>query len=205
MLSIVFIKTQRKEVKEFMKTRADFIRDIKKGNVSVLKTLHYGKTLDQLRKENKETLTRFETHMTTYRTINKVQSNGFYINGSFLELPNAKQFEYNGSQFRVYNIGYRPLNEKEQEIYNQWLEITKTEQYKNDLTYDLLTDYHGTYYQKISFFENKGFPYLDGIKENQGKKLVTHYYENDNCIKGLFIRDTEIKGNLIFEYEIKFN
>ena len=188
-----------------MKTRADFIRDIKKGNVSVLKTLHYGKTLEQAIKETPSMTEKIKTHMTTFRTINKVQSNGFYINGSFLELPNAKQFEYTGTHFWIYNIGYRPLNEQEQNVYNQWLEITKTEKYIKDLEYDLLTDYHGTYYQEKRFFADKGFSYLDGITESQGKNLVTHYYINDVCIDGLFIKDTDSKGEILFEYEIKFN
>lgn len=184
-----------------MKTKADFIRFIKNNKVEMKKVLHYGKTIDEIRQENENS--RFLYSMENWRKITKIQSNGFEIEGSFLDMPNAKQLEFTGDKLRVYRVGYRPLNDKELKVLKEWEEITKTEEYKRDLAYDLLTDYDKTYRQKKWFFIDKGFNYLRGFVEEKGLKLVNHYIENGVFANKTAIRDNSIKGDLLFEYDLR--
>ena len=192
-----------------MKTRADFIRDLKKPGASLKKLIDYGKTWEQVLADDPDMLLnrtrRLHDHMNCFRAVSKVQSNSVAISGSWLDFPNAKQMDYDGKIIKIYGVGHRELNIIETNALAEWNAITETEKYKADAYYDAMTDYSGTFYQEKSFWNSKGLPYMFGVDEHGGKYKVDHYFSNGIRYDGIFIRDNSLRGELIFSYEIKFD
>jgi hypothetical protein len=192
-----------------MKTRAEFLREAKNGNMYLKMDLIYGESLQQILKQDPERAMKrtqkTEKAMTSFRKVDKVQTNGIYIQGSFLEIPNATQLEYDGETLKIFRVGHRPLNEKETEVMNEWKKITETEEYKRNSLNDAYTDGSQTFFQEKRFFTNKNMLYLFGTKESQGRMLVNDYRPlNGKRLEGQMIRDNSIRGELDLQYTVKF-
>ena len=57
----------------------------------------------------------------TIRIVDKVQTNAFTMNGSWLWYPKNKNLiEFNGNKFKIYNPNYRQLNEEEKAIFREY-------------------------------------------------------------------------------------
>jgi hypothetical protein len=192
-----------------MKTRKDFLNDCKRENARVKKLLDYGMTWDQVLNTDPEKTRgrtqRLYQHMNNYRKIDKVKTNEIVIEGSYFTIPRASLMEYNGTILTTYSPGYRPLNDEEKRVMEEYRKMTSQEEYQRQSHYDMISDGSTTFYQEKRFFQEKGMEYLQGIEKN-GRKRVTYYYtQNDNIIESDFIYDPDIKGQKIFQYEIKWN
>lgn len=186
-----------------MKTRADLFRDLKKGNKELLKTIHYGKTVEELILQNKNN--RFIKNMTEWRSVSKIQTNSISLDGSWLDIPAASLVEYDGDTIKIYDVGYRHLTAEEQAVMEEWRKITQTERYKQDAYNDIMTDGSTTYYQDKRFFENSKYPYLNDCSDfKNGKKYTNVIFLENNCrLEGDFILDKSIKGLLLMAYAIR--
>lgn len=169
-----------------MKTLADLKRDLKVG--TKIKMI-YG-NIDRIRPRALE-------NMNKERAITKVQSNGIYIENSWLDFPTSSLLEYDNGIFTIYSEGYRDLNEEEQKAMAEWKKITETDKYKNDSMDDAYSDGSTTYYQELRFWESKKLEHLMGIKTVRGMKL-----EYNRSLERNMIRDSKVKGQPLFSYEI---
>lgn len=134
-----------------------------------------------------------------WRTIDKVQSNGIKIAGSFLDFPKANACDFDGQRLKIYETGWRKLTEEEKQALAEWHEIKQTPQYKEQLERDLMTDTSGTYWQEKNFFEQKGMAYL--FERTATKELDKNRYNNgeEYCVRD----NSAPHGKQIAEYEIK--
>jgi len=127
------------------------------------------------------------------RYVIKTNTTGIYLNenkealkGSFLDYPKASLLEFTEKGFNIYEAGYRPLTETEQEILNN----TPRDQEQEER--DVMTDTSVMWYRKKAYLKEKGFLYLDGHTEEKGLR----YDYNTKMI-----RDEKIKGKLSLSYE----
>ncbi len=167
-----------------MKTLATFKKELKDGTI---------KTLTQT----------FSAHKRGFiglkRTVSKVQTNAITLKPadtdrvSWLYFPVASLFEYDGNTIKIYTPGERDLTKEEQEIMDEWKEITQTEEYKKQLHVDLLTDCSTTYRQEKRFFEDKKAEHLLGHEKVRGMRYNS--YTNK-------VTDDKIKGDIEFIYLI---
>lgn len=185
-----------------MKTRADLFRDLRKEGCQLLKIAHQGENLEEIKARNGRT-----KGMEAWRKITKIQTNSICLEGSWLDIPPASLLEYDGKTIKLYTTGYRELNTDEQAVLNEWRKITETEKYKEDALYDIMTDFHQTFYQKKRFFENCKYPYLLDFGDFKNGKRFTNevYIGYNNSIKGEFILDKSLKGYIYMEYAIRFD
>ena len=107
----------------------------------------------------------------TIRTINKVNTTGFYMNGCFLEYPQNKNLiEFDGNKFKIYQPNFRQLNEEEKAIFRE---------YKNNC------------YTKNAYQD-----YCKKLKKINKLYLKKAYFENDSIYcpyeKGTLIGEYEI-------------
>ena len=107
----------------------------------------------------------------TIRVIDKINTTGFYMNGSFLAYPENKNLiEFNGNKFKIYQPNFRQLNEEEKSIFRE---------YKNNC-----------YSQNA--YEN----YCKKLKKINKLYLKKAYFENDSIFcpyeKGMLIGEYEL-------------
>ena len=157
-----------------MKTFAELKKDFKLGRKVRTNYNYFGKNLGIV------------------RPITKVQSNAIKLDNSYLYLPEtAKLVEYEDNKFRFYEAGERDYNEVELKALEEWKKITETEEYQRQSYQDAMTDTSLTYWKQKVFWERKGMKYM--FYEKQGGLERNHNTDK--------IRDTSIKGELLFEYE----
>jgi len=127
------------------------------------------------------------------RYVVKTNTKGVYLNlnpnedkGSLLEYPRNSLLELTEKGFKIYEAGYRDLNEKEKTI----LEHIPKDEKQQEI--DLISDTNVMYYRKKMYLEQSGYAYLIGAHEKEG----LYYDINTNKI-----RDSNIKGDLDLEYE----
>ena len=130
---------------------------------------------------------------TDYLTIQKVQSNGLYLlreeKLSWLEVPNSKRIDYNGSRLSIYTSCYRLLNESEKHILDLWesMRDIKAEEC------DLQTDSNSQYWRKKAFFEQQGYDYLFTVVAKGPLRYSQSLY---------LVIDKRERGNIIVEYDV---
>jgi len=112
---------------------------------------------------------------------------------SELRIDAAALIEYDGSSITLYNAGLRELNAEEKDAMDGWQKIADTEQYKQQAEIDALTDGSGTYWQERAYFEKSGYGYLFHSDD-----AARHYDHNTGKI-----RDKQVKGDKIIQYEIR--
>lgn len=135
-----------------------------------------------------------------WRTIEKVQTNGIKIDGSFLDFPKASNSEFDGRILKIYAVGYRKLTDEEKAVLDEWKKITETEDYQKQLEYDLMTDSSVCWSKGTLFFHEKGMEYLYN-HQNRNKYLDQNKYNDGDeyCVY-----DTSSQhGKQIAEYEIE--
>jgi len=127
------------------------------------------------------------------RYVVRLNTTGVYLNedkeavkGSFLEYPKASLLEFTDKGFNIYEAGYRPLTDTEQEILNNVPRDKEQEER------DIMTDTNVMWYKKQAYFKDKGYSYLNGHTEEKGLK----YDYNTQMI-----RDNNLKGKLSLSYE----
>lgn len=184
-----------------MKTRADLMRDLKSG-AGLKMVKWYGQPIEFWIKEGNTRTDWLKLVSGEYRTVCKVQTNSVQLlasdgKKSWLDIPNASQIEYDGQMLKIYKAGVRGPNESEQKLLDEWKKITDTEAYKKQAEIDIMTDGSTTFWQEKTFFEKNGMPWLF-IDEAKGLKRVQSL--DDGTIQ---IRDNSLRGELLFEYEVK--
>lgn len=135
-----------------------------------------------------------------WRTIDKVQSNGIKIAGSFLDFPKANACEFDGQRLKIYETGYRKLTDEEKAVMAEWQEYADTdEEFKKRAEIDILTDGSSTYWQERGFYERKGMLYL--FESTNTKSMDKNRYNNgeEYCVRD----NSAPHGKQIAEYEIK--
>lgn len=135
-----------------------------------------------------------------WRTIDKVQSNGVKIAGSFLDFPKANACEFDGRRLKIYETGYRKLTDEEKAVMAEWEEFANTnEEFKNRVEIDILTDGSSTYWQERGFYERKGMLYL--FESTNTKSMDWNRYRDGDeyCLRD----NSAPHGKQIAEYEIK--
>ena len=100
-----------------MKRLADFIRDAKRGNMSMELAEWYGKTGDEI-----------PERLRGIRRVVRQNSVALFLQSpqgteSELRYGAASLNEYDGKTFTVYNPGFRPLTDKEKKILDEWREL----------------------------------------------------------------------------------
>lgn len=110
---------------------------------------------------------------------------------SLLYLDYASLVDYTDDAITVYYPGERALNEKEQEIMDEWEEIA--EKHEKQYEIDVLTDGNTMFYMHKNFFTNKGYAYLLGYDTIKGKR----YNRNTKMVI-----DNSIRGPIDMQYEI---
>ena len=136
-----------------------------------------------------------------WRKITGTQSNGVYIEGSFLDFPKARLADFDGKKLKIYRAGYRKMNAEELAVMKEWQAIAETEEYKKQAEYDALTDTNLCYWKEKAFFEERGFEYLF-YGEKNGMKLDRNIFRNWNYDSECIL-DEGIKGEQIAEYELR--
>lgn len=133
-----------------------------------------------------------------WRTITATQSNGLKIDGSFLDYPKANACEFDGKTLKIFETGFRPLNEEEKKALEEWAEHEQTEEYKKKLEMDLMTDTSLTYWEEKRFFEERGLSHL--FETTTSKALDKYRYNNgeEYCVKD----NSALHGKQIAEYEL---
>lgn len=189
-----------------MKTRADFLRDAKKGlglRVAVL----WGMTKEEILSTPEEnqyvTLKRRITQgvFDIFRKVTKVQTNGVSLEGSFLEIPSASRMEYTGDRLRLYAYGYTPMTEEELKVMAEWKLVTDTKEYQERAYLDVMTDGGQTFWQQKIFFRERNAEQLLGYDDfHNGRRLdMNRFVDGEvDCIL-----DNKVRGKLEFEYEVK--
>lgn len=133
-----------------------------------------------------------------WRTITAVQSNSIRINGSYLDYPKANACEFDGKILKIYETGYRPLNEEEKKALEEWKAIAETDEYKRQAEIDLLTDSNTTYWQEKRFFDERNMEHL--FTPTDSKELDHNRY---NRGEEYCVRDNKAEhGKQIAEYEL---
>ena len=174
-----------------MKTRAQLIRDAKSGEFTFQLVERFGERDFNERSQGK-------------RTIGKVQTNGFYLinqNGeeSFLDIPKASLMEYDKDELRVYNPGFREMNDDEKAVMAEWKKIEETDDYQERAKVDLLSDGSSTFYQKKQFFGDRKMLHLMGTQQSGMKLDFFKYSEGEKkCI-----RDEKAKGDVVLVYKVE--
>lgn len=134
----------------------------------------------------------------SWRTVEKAQSNGVKLSGSWLDYPRANNSEFDGRILKIYETGWRALTAEEKAVLAEWEEIASDEEFKKRAEIDALTDGSSTYWQEREFYERKNMLYLftstatkslDRWKLRQGEEF---------CVKD----NSAPKGKLIAIYEI---
>lgn len=169
-----------------MKTLADLKRDAKSGTLEAKMMVRCGST-------------DIPEWLSGWRKIVDSNSVAIFVlrnDGRKSELPlkKASLVEYHGDSLTVYNSGLRDLTEQEQRVMNGWKQIAGTDEYKERAKNDVYTDGSSTYYQEKLYFENAGFGYLMGCKEERGMRL-------DYATGKVF--DDKVKGSVSMRYEIR--
>lgn len=135
-----------------------------------------------------------------WRTIEKVQSNGIKLGGSFLDFPKANACEFDGQRLKIYETGYRKLTDEEKAVMAEWQEYADTdEEFKKRVEIDILTDGSSTYWQKRGFYERKGMLYL--FESTNTKSMDWNRYKSGDefCLRD----NSAPHGKQIAEYEIR--
>lgn len=117
---------------------------------------------------------------------------------SFLEIPRASLVNYSDEELIIYLPGYREPYEEEEDVLEEWNEIASSDDYKERVRIDLLTDGSSTYYQKKKFFEDKEMLYLM-IKDKNGKGI--EFTKRNNGDKE-WLADPAVKGKKVLVYKI---
>lgn len=164
-------------------TFADFKRDASTGKMGLELIERFGKSEHR-----------------PVRLIKRVKSEGVELwdsnspsGTSDLTVKSAKLIEYDRETLKVFEIGLRPLNEKEQQVMNTWKQIESTEKYQKQAEIDLLTDSNRTYYEKERFFNESSCSYLF---HSNGR--MSYDYNTG------MVRDCKVRGKLILLYKVHF-
>lgn len=166
-----------------MKTLSDLKRDLITGKTI---TMIY----NQIDRPNLLNLTRYIISKNT--TGVKIGLQLSDTKGSFLEYPKkASLCEYGGKSLKIYNAGYRPLTEREQEILNNLPSHRKENEER--AIQEALSDGSGLYYADKRYLKDLDSEYLSGHEIIRGLK----YNYNDKNVM-----DETIKGTLSLEYII---
>ena len=171
-----------------MKTLSDFKRDLLSAN-TMIKGGYFNTN------KNKD----------EWRSVEKAQSNGAWLKGEdgkrFFEYPKANACEYDGTTLKIYETGWRELNEEEKRVIAEWKEIANTEEYKKRAEIDILTDGSSTFWQERGFYERYNMLYLFTHDNKSSKYLDYNRYHNG---EKLCVRDNQAPhGKQIAEYTIK--
>ena len=169
-----------------MKTLADLKRDAKSGTLESRMILRCGST-------------DIPEQLQGWRRIVDSNSVAIFVlrhDGRKSELPlkKASLVEYDGSTLTVFSAGLRDLTEQEKRVMDGWKRIASTDEYKERAINDAYTDGSSTYYQEKWYFENAGFGYLMGCKEERGMR-------RDFATGKIF--DDKVKGEVVMRYEIR--
>jgi len=118
-------------------------------------------------------------------TVSKVQTNGVYLDGRWLDIPVASLIEFDGTSLKLYYPGLRDLSPTEQDIIDNRPRDPEQERM------DLLTDGSTMYWRDKRYFSEKEANWYWGW--NKGLRY-------DHNEKKMW--DRKIKGDLQLEYEV---
>lgn len=105
---------------------------------------------------------------------------------SHLPFPKATLMEIDGNKFRIYDSGFRDLTDAEKAcIAGEPRDPVQEE-------HDLLGDGSTMFYRRKKYYESSAFAYLQGCGAVNGKSF-----------NGEQVRDPEVKGRLVLEYELE--
>jgi len=186
-------------------TRAEFMKLAKVKKVSLRTFRLLGKTREEILADpdgNSFEMRRIsEGVFDNFRVITDVRTKDIRLDGrSWLDLPLASQMEFDGERLRVYEIGLDYLTEVERNTLVEWEQIASTPEHIRQADIDIMTDGGTTYWEKVSFFEKKGMLHLLGYEWVGGRKLDNNLF---NAQKAACVRDTSVRGELKFEYDVK--
>lgn len=161
---------------------AEFMRDAKKGNMSLEITEWRGATGEDIIER-----------LRGIRPVVYVKSKAVVLlnmNGeeSTLNFDRAALTEYDKETLTVYNPALRELTEEERRELDKWRAIEKEYNEKNPYG-------DGGYYKKIAFFRESKFPYLNGWDKVAGKKYLQHEDK---------VFDENIRGDVGMKYKVHF-
>lgn len=169
-----------------MKTKSEFMRDAKAGNIKL--KLIGGVNYEWIKKQRPQNL--------RPRAIVKVQTNAVYLEGeenngagSYLSIPAASLIEYDGNTLNIYNAGIREMNEEEKKNAREADEERK--RYAEEAPYS-----DGFWHMK-DFYMNCSTPW---IYYGNGKIKGKHAAQGSDFGK---IIDDSIKGDLALMYEVE--
>lgn len=169
-----------------MKTKAEFLRDIKTSNIKL--RLVGGMNYDWIKEKRPSNL--------KARRVVKVQSNALYLEGkenngkgSYLEIPPASLMEYDGNVLNIYLAGVREMNAEEKA--NERAAKLERERYQRE------NPYCDDYWHMKDFYRNCSTPWIYyGNGTIKGKRAA----QGSDYGK---IIDNAIKGELLLQYVIE--
>lgn len=184
-----------------MKTKSDFMRDAKTGNVKL--RLIGGKNYEWIKEKRPQNL--------NPRAIVKTQTNAVYLEGeenggkgSYLQIPAASLLEYDGNSLKIYNAGVREMNAEEMANMRRAEEERKRFQEKNP--------YSDDYWHMKAFYMNCSTPWIysgnDKIKGKRAAQGADYGKIIDDAIKGELIlmyaveKQTSVKARQYLPYEL---
>lgn len=158
-----------------MKTFADLKRDLQVG-VKLKKVFQFGNTSE------------------TVKTVSKVQTNGVYLDKSWLSWPTAALVEYDGVNIKIYDEGSRDVTDEERKIMAN--EPSRRPENAKQVEIDALTDGNQMYWADKRYYKELGAEYLRGMEWENGER----YDSNKDKIKS-----KKIKGELVLQYIVLKN
>ena len=167
-----------------MKTLAELKREAKTGNMYLEMVYRFGSDIPEKLKGKRKVIGSNSVSISLLTTDGRK---------SELRLEKASLVEYDGEMLTIYGAGSRELNEKEQDIVNEWKKITSTKEYKEKAYNDAISDGSITYWKEKIFFKDKGALYLMGVEKQKG--LLYDFNAN-------LIIDENIKGKKELQYKV---
>lgn len=173
------------------KSRANLFRDAKSGKLSLELIERYGNT-------------KLPTHMQGKRKVVKANTVSLKLQNkdgkvSTLDIPKATLIEYMYDTLIIYDAGYRKPTSLEQKILNEWGNIEKTKEYKEQCINDAYSDGSSSYWKEKAFFKKHNAEYLMGLEMEKGLLLDFNRRKDG---KENFIKDEKIKGKPILKYNV---
>jgi hypothetical protein len=167
-----------------MKTLAELKREAKTGNMYLEMVYRFGSDIPEKLKGKRKVIGSNSVSISLLTTDGRK---------SELRLEKASLVEYDGDMLTIYGAGSRELNEKEQDIVNEWKKITSTKEYKEKAYHDAISDGGITYWKEKKFFKDKGALYLMGCEKQKG--LLYDFNAH-------LIIDESIKGKKELQYKV---
>lgn len=151
------------DVVTIKKSRANLFRDAKSGKLSLELVERFSNTNIPINMQGKRKVVKANT------VSLKLQNKDGKV--STLDIPKATLIEYMYDTLIIYDAGYRKPTSLEQKILNEWGNIEKTKEYKEQCINDAYSDGSSSYWKEKAFFKKHNAEYLMGLEMEKGLLL----------------------------------